>query len=125
MEKSQIGKLGEDFACQFLVGKGYKILERNYLKPWGEIDIVSQSSLGTLVFVEVKAMRQGNLLPEDHLTDAKLRRLQKMGELLANGRYSKSSARGWRIDLVALVMGADGKAIRADHYENIAGLTQF
>ncbi|MEK7654102.1 MAG: YraN family protein [Patescibacteria group bacterium] len=56
--KSEVGKLGEDLACGFLVKKGYKILKRNYWKPWGELDIVAKDPDGVLVFVEVKAMRR-------------------------------------------------------------------
>ena len=40
--KRQIGDQGEEVACKYLVGKGYRVLERNYLKPWGEIDIVAE-----------------------------------------------------------------------------------
>lgn len=52
------GRLGEDIACQYLVDKGYKIILRNYTKPWGEIDIIAKSPDKILVFVEVKTMRQ-------------------------------------------------------------------
>lgn len=119
MSKSEIGKLGEDFACQFLKEKRYLILQRNYRKPWGEIDIIAMDSRRVLVFVEVKAMRQGDLLPEDHLTGIKLRRVQRTAGLLANGEYSKESRRGWRVDLVAIEVGENGKSFRTTHYENI------
>jgi len=38
----RIGELGEGVACEFLVRHGYSILERNYTKKWGEIDIIAQ-----------------------------------------------------------------------------------
>ena len=38
--------------------KDYKIIERNHRKPWGELDIIAKSPDKTLVFVEVKTMRQ-------------------------------------------------------------------
>src|SRR3989338_2336547 len=119
MIRRDIGKFGEDFTCEFLEEKRYRILKRNYRKPWGEIDIIAQTLRGTLVFVEVKAMRQGNLLPEDHLTGTKLCRVQRTAGLLANGEYSEESKRGWRIDLVAVVIGREGEIFRATHYENI------
>ena len=121
MKKSELGKLGEDFTCEFLKRKGYRILERNCRRPWGEIDIIAHAPKGTLVFVEVKAMRQGKLLPEDHLTRAKLRRLQRTAELLSNGDYADESRRGWQIDLVALSMDGNGDFSRTTHYENIGG----
>ena len=34
------GKIGEDIACKYLIGKGYTIIERNFRRKWGEIDII-------------------------------------------------------------------------------------
>ncbi len=48
-----VGLYGESRACDFLIGNGYKILERNYKNTIGEIDIIAKQ-LDTLVFVEVK-----------------------------------------------------------------------
>lgn len=52
---SKIGILGENIAETFLVKRGFKILEKNYLKKWGEIDIVAKKGK-TIRFVEVKAV---------------------------------------------------------------------
>jgi putative endonuclease len=52
-EKQKIGKLGEDVACKYLEKKGYVILERNYTRKWGEIDIVSCET-ERIHFIEVK-----------------------------------------------------------------------
>lgn len=48
-----IGKIGEEYAAKFLEKKKYKILERNYRKKYGEIDIIAENK-NYLVFVEVK-----------------------------------------------------------------------
>ena len=48
-----LGARGEALACTLLKEKGYKILERNFKTPIGEIDIVAREGQ-TLVFVEVK-----------------------------------------------------------------------
>ncbi len=45
--------IGENAAAEFLKKKGYVILERNFRKGYGEIDIIAVKK-GTLVFVEVK-----------------------------------------------------------------------
>ena len=50
------GKNSEEIAAQFLLSKGYKILERNYRTPRGELDLVALDGK-VLVFVEVKARR--------------------------------------------------------------------
>lgn len=48
-----IGEIGEEFAVKFLNKKKYKILERNYRKRFGEIDIIAENK-NYIVFVEVK-----------------------------------------------------------------------
>ena len=54
-EKQKIGKIGEDCACEYLKKKGFTIVNRNYLKKWGEIDIVARKAK-KLYFVEVKSV---------------------------------------------------------------------
>ena len=56
------GKKGEDIAADYLTGKGYKILHRNYRTPLGEADIIISDN-DILAFVEVKA-RTGNAFGE-------------------------------------------------------------
>ena len=51
--KRLIGNKAEDNAAKYLKKQGYKILERNYNLPCGEIDIIAKKDK-TLVFVEVK-----------------------------------------------------------------------
>jgi putative endonuclease len=52
---NKVGNFGEDIACVFLKKHGYKIVERNYLKKWGELDIVAKKAR-KLCFVEVKTV---------------------------------------------------------------------
>ena len=55
-QRQAFGKAGEDLAVRYLKKKGYKVLERNYTCPVGEIDIVARDGK-TIVFVEVKTRR--------------------------------------------------------------------
>src|SRR5688500_8779759 len=57
--KKAIGTLGETIACRFLMKRGFKIIERNYLKKWGEIDIVAKKD-ELWHFVEVKTVSREN-----------------------------------------------------------------
>src|SRR3990167_4808539 len=80
MDNISVGELGENLACEYLNGKGYRILKRNYWKPWGELDIIAVAKTNVLVFVEVKALKENSsagLLPEDNLTSSKLSKLQR------------------------------------------------
>lgn len=51
--KQQVGKIGENTACDYLQKKGYLIIERNYRSKGGEIDIIVQKG-NKIIFVEVK-----------------------------------------------------------------------
>ena len=51
----KIGEIGEKLACMFLMKHGFKVLDRNYRKKWGEIDIIAQKD-DILRFIEVKTV---------------------------------------------------------------------
>ncbi len=53
LSKRAEGIRGEEKAMGALKKEGYKIIERNYRSPLGEIDIIAEEG-GYLVFVEVK-----------------------------------------------------------------------
>lgn len=105
--KSQFGNLGEDLACEYLVNNNYKIIERNFRKPWGEIDIIAKSSDKVLIFIEVKTMEESleGLKPEDQLTNSKLQKLKRTASLYAGHRQELvDDKKGWRIDLIAITI---------------------
>lgn len=119
--KSQLGRLGEDAGCEYLVKKGYKIISRNFRQKWGELDIIAVAPDKTLVFVEVKTMTDSinGIKPEDQLTGSKLRKLKRMASLYAN-HYPElvNDDKGWQIDLLAITVKGDIFDIK--HYENIS-----
>ncbi len=49
------GQIGEDIVVKHLVKQKFKILERNYRKKWGEIDIVAEKN-EIIHFIEVKTV---------------------------------------------------------------------
>lgn len=128
-DTNSIGKLGEDIACEYLVKNGYRVLGRNHWEKWGEIDIIAQARDLTLVFVEVKTLRAGEeegLTPEDNLTPAKLRKLRRTCDILANSRQGLvDEKKGWRLDLISITppqdhrLTKDIKDCQICHYQNI------
>ncbi len=53
MNKRSFGGQGEADARRFLEAKGARVLEMNYRRPTGEIDIIARAGR-TILFVEVK-----------------------------------------------------------------------
>lgn len=53
MNKRASGTAGETAACEALMRDGMTVLERNFRRPTGEIDIIAKDRR-TIVFVEVK-----------------------------------------------------------------------
>lgn len=117
-QKSELGQLGEDLACRYLKKKGYKIIERNYRQPWGELDIVAVSPEKILVLVEVKTVRgpKPEVEAEDQMTRAKSKKFKRAAELYANNSKLLNN-KGWRVDLVAVTIDGDEAEIK--HYENV------
>jgi putative endonuclease len=73
--RQQYGQNRERLAENHLRRRGYKILERNYRTPFGEIDLVARHQKA-IVFVEVKARRSRRFgLPQEAVTPTKQRKL--------------------------------------------------
>lgn len=127
--KSRIiyGKYGESIASEHLLRLGWSIITRNYRRKADEIDLICKSEIGTLVFVEVKTIVINNLstldalTPEDNLTLKKLHKIGRTCEFFVRKHPELVNEEiGWRIDLVAIDLCADGKEISdLRHYENI------
>ncbi len=58
MDRRQEGASGEKLAIDALKGEGYRIVERNFRSPFGEIDVIAEDG-EYLVFVEVKKRNTG------------------------------------------------------------------
>ena len=124
-DKRRKGDIGEDVTCKYLEKRGYRIIERNYLKPWGEIDIVAEKA-GILSFVEVKTVSyekgsdvsREKVRPEENFHEAKLRRLHRaIQTYLLQHKVPESKA--WQIDLACVHLNFETKKARVELMENI------
>lgn len=119
--RKRVGKLGEDIACHFLEQKGYRVIERNYRKKWGEIDIIAEKA-GTVRFVEVKAVsrepyaataeiisREMDYRPEELVDRRKLRKLARTANLYME---SKKDSREFQLDVVGVILDETNKKAR-------------
>jgi len=76
-QKQKIGELGENIACKFLMKHGFEVLDRNYRKKWGEIDVIAIKG-SILHFVEVKTVsRETDHRPEENVHPWKIKRLHR------------------------------------------------
>jgi len=103
-----VGNLGEEVAVNFLVGKGYKILERNFRCKGGEVDIVARDpSDKSLVFVEVKARKDLSYgVPQLAVNTFKQRQISKAAlTWLSKKRQHDQNA---RFDVVAILLDTNG-----------------
>ena len=72
---------GEVAVMEYLMKRGYLLLECNYKEKCGEIDIISQKD-GVLVFTEVKnRTSDGFGTPLDAVTPQKISRIVKTAEM--------------------------------------------
>ena len=113
-KRNELGRLGETLAAEFLVEKGWKILERNVTMKLGEIDILAMVG-ETVVVVEVKTQTSAQFLdPIFQITAAKQRKLR----LLASAISTRYPDRNVRIDAVTVYWkGESDPVIR--HLENM------
>jgi len=106
-DKAEFGKKGEELAAKHLARQGYKILERNYRTPVGEIDIVAMDG-GVLVFVEVKSRRDDSFgAPELAVNHHKQRQMTRAA--LSYLVHTRRSGDPCRFDVVGICALAGGK----------------
>jgi putative endonuclease len=72
VNSSRAGSAGEQIAASFLIDNGYRVTERNFRKPSGEVDIIAIEG-GTIAFCEVKSWER---MPISGLEHALSRRKQ-------------------------------------------------
>jgi putative transposase len=78
--RRQLGNNGEDLAAAVLKKQGYKILERNYVTPLGEIDLIGRQGK-TLVIIEVKTRKSTQFgSPQEAVSFAKQAKLRRLAE---------------------------------------------
>ena len=109
--KRKFGNIGEDLACGFLMKQGFSIIERNYLRKWGEIDIIAKNKK-ILHFIEVKSVSCDTLLgvsrgtkdsyrPEDNLHGNKLKKLRRVIQTYLSDRDIPEEIE-WKFDVIAV-----------------------
>src|SRR3989338_1506593 len=95
---------GESVAEIFLRRKGYKIVRKNFRKPWGEIDIIAEKG-NTVRFVEVKTVsRESYERSHDPEELVDRRKLVKVARTAALYMQNTRDGREFQIDVVGIIM---------------------
>lgn len=113
------GKIGEVFASEYLLAKGYKILDHNFSIRSGEIDIIARHPSGKISFIEVKCrigVKHG--MPYESVTISKLKRLSKTIQfyLLKNNLKESKLA----MEVISIVLNNDQTINKLHHFDDVA-----
>jgi putative endonuclease len=104
-----LGNHGEDLAAAALKKQGYKILERNYVTPLGEIDLIARQGK-TLVIIEVKTRKSTRFgSPQEAVSVAKQTKLRRLADYYMKDKHLIDTP--VRFDVVAITLSDAGPQI--------------
>ncbi|MBN1189342.1 MAG: YraN family protein [Dehalococcoidales bacterium] len=116
MNRKDTGIQGEKLARDYLIKKGYRILQTNYRCPRGEIDIVALHK-DRLVFVEVRTKTSLTFgTPEESITRSKMKHLERAAQHYR--QYHEHLPPTWQIDLIAVELDEHLHCKRLELIEN-------
>lgn len=105
----QTGKFGEDMAADYLDGKGFTIIARNWRSGHYELDIVALDGDAGIHFVEVRTRINPEILPQETVNSTKQRRVIEAAKRFlreeANRKFSDFEA---FFDVVGVTVASDG-----------------
>jgi putative endonuclease len=122
----KIGEIGENIAVRFLVKQSFSILERNYTKKWGEIDIVVEKDK-KLYFIEVKSVsrnldyvnRETNTWrAEDNMHPWKLKRMSRTIQTYLLSKKIPDE-KEWEVNLLVVYLDLKNKKAKIKVVNNI------
>ena len=111
--------------------RGFEIIEQNYNKKWGEIDIIARKG-EKLHFIEVKSVTRDSLehvspetdayRPEDNLHSWKLKRLSRVIQTYLLGYKGNSDVThetDWQFDVVVVYLDLKSLQAKVNYMEDI------
>jgi len=110
-----IGRRGEQIAEDFLKKKEYKIIERNFKRFGGEIDIIASKD-SSIIVIEVKSKSEySQFYPEENINDKKLKKILNTFDIFLseNPEYEKFDP---QIDVMIVELGENPKI---NHFKNL------
>jgi len=125
---NEIGAKGEEIATKWLGNKGFFVIDKNYKRKWGELDIIVQKDR-IVHFVEVKTVSKksyggrfeqevNNYRPEDNMHPWKLQRLRRALQTYLLEKY-KANEPKWQFDLICVFLDMDKRVAKVKFIENL------
>lgn len=132
-KKTEIGTFGEQYIAKILESRGFRVLEMNYRKKCGEIDVIVKKD-EIIRFVEVKTVtretseynrsmgrqQSGRSLtdtyrPEDNVHYDKLRRIARTIELYLLEKRWKGE---WLFDCASVYITPEKKVLKVEYLQD-------
>ncbi|MCL2754508.1 MAG: YraN family protein [Oscillospiraceae bacterium] len=113
------GDFGEDAVCDYLTAQGCQIIERNFCKRSGEIDIIATDGR-ELVFVEVKTRKFGSLTDgQDAVNRTKRKKLVETARAFLRETQFTHQMNA-RFDVASVVVSTDEspQLLELEYFEN-------
>jgi len=119
MDKSHLGRIGEQLALKYLLNQNHQHITANYHCRFGELDLITLSPSQILTFTEVKTRK--STLYGSHSTALTHQKIQKILKsaltyLQTNHPHQKLS---WRIDFIGIQLDQQDKLKDLSHLKNI------
>lgn len=124
-QRRKTGDSAEGLVVKYARQRGWKILVRNFQKPWGELDIVAQETSflkrrKTIIFIEVKSQNApvpNDFRPEFHFTVQKQKKIIKTAHsYLLEKKYNENT--NYRFDLAVVELDPLQKVGHLRYYTN-------
>jgi putative endonuclease len=122
---NKIGKIGEELSAKFLKNHKFFVIEMNYWKKWGEIDVVAKKD-GLTHFVEVKTVSRNlsedvphetdGYRPEDNIHPGKLKRLSRT---IQSYLLEKGIDDDWQFDVITVFLDMENKKAKIKHLKDV------
>jgi putative endonuclease len=118
VQRQQIGRAAESLVAARLTSAGWEIIERNARTRHGELDIVALDGRA-LVFVEVKAGREGSVFGPERpvlaVNHRKQQRVRRLATAWMSERRDLPRYAAIRFDAVGVTFDRTGRVVEVEH----------
>lgn len=125
---NEIGKVGENIAAHWLKNRGMAVIDRNFRKKFGEIDIVSRETDGKIHFIEVKTVSYGTKTDLEWAVSHETWRPEEMVHRHKQVKFLRTievwllehpSVEGYQIDVITVRLVPREKYAQVKYFKNL------